>query len=149
MSRHDFDAHERWLGYAICAGLVAIAAMCSGCGASALRQHATAAKVSRAALDVGATGIEAACEPDRVRQRDDAQARARACIRAFESHDVARTAWTTYVAALVLAADEGDVDLLALIPIARQLVGAYRELAEAVAAFGGEMPPLPSLLEAL
>ena len=128
--------------------LLAVTGVC-GCGASALQQHATAAKVARTSLDVGATGIEAACDPAEVAERDDAQDRARACVRAFEAHDVARATWSTYVSALVLAADEDDVDLLALIPIARQLVAAYREVAEAVASFGGSMPALPGLLEAL
>jgi len=129
--------------------IAALSAVVFSCGTSALQQHATAAKVTRSALDVSAAGIEAACEPDEVRQRADAQERARACVRAFEAHDSARAAWTTYVAALVLAADEDDVDLFALIPIARQLAALYREVAEAVASFGGSIPALPGLLEAL
>jgi len=129
--------------------IAALSAVVFSCGTSALQQHATAAKVTRSALDVSAAGIEAACEPDEVRQRADAQERAGACVRAFEAHDSARAAWTTYVAALVLAADEDDVDLFALIPIARQLAALYREVAEAVASFGGSIPALPGLLEAL
>jgi len=154
--RYDFDRSDRdWDGVRFVARLIAVAGLLSilagawGCGASALQQHATAAKVTRSALDVSAAGIEAACEPDEVRQRADAQERARACVRAFEAHDSARAAWTTYVAALVLAADEDDVDLFALIPIARQLAALYREVAEAVASFGGSIPALPGLLEAL
>lgn len=132
------------------AGILGIlAGVCQGCGASALQQHATAAKVTRGALDVTATGIEAACDPAAVERRDDAPQRARACLRAAESHDAARAAWLTYVSALVLAADEDGVDLLSLIPLARSLVAAYREVTETLGAFGVDAPPLPGLLEAL
>lgn len=157
MSRYDYERSERiWDGVRFTARLVAVAGLlgilagvCSGCGASALQRHATAAKVTRSALDVGATAIEASCDPDDVARRDDAPQRAGACLRAVELHDTARAAWLTYVSALVLAAEE-DSDLLSVIPLARQLVGVYRQMSEVIATFGGQpLPALPGLLEAL
>ena len=118
-----------------------------GCGASQLEHHVKAAQVTRSALDVAAAGIESACDPEAVAARPDAQERAGRCLGAAEAHDTARVAWVSYASALVLAAEEGKVSVLQLLPLGSALVDAYREVAEAVAFFGGAMPPLPEMLE--
>ena len=124
--------------------LLAMTGVC-GCSTSQLASHVRAAQLSRTSLDVAADGIEAACVPADVAQRDDAQQRARACLEAAGAHDAARVAWVTYVDALVLAADGDSIDLGAVLPLGLGLLSSYREIAEAAAYFGLELPELPEL----
>jgi hypothetical protein len=133
-----------WMRAAL--AVLALGLACPGCSTSQLASHVRAAQVSRSTLDVAADGIEAACDPDDVRERDDAQQRARACLKAAGAHDAARVAWVTYVDALVLAADGDSLDIGAVLPLGIGLLSSYRELAEAAAYWGLDLPALPALL---
>ena len=66
MSRYDFDAQERRLGYALCIGLVLIAAMCHGCGATAIDRQTSALGSARSAHAGGVQAIRVVLEDELV-----------------------------------------------------------------------------------
>lgn len=115
-------------------------ALMLGCGASAVEKQVTAARVAALGIDTAGGAIELACDPDDVRERDDAQERARACLRAAEAHDALRAAWVTWVTAIAVSEDEEEwTGLLGpLVELWRQVDGFLEALGVA------GMPPAPA-----
>lgn len=144
-------AHTRTTPGGVFAVLVfacVLSAFLHGCGASALQRQTTAARITRAALDVTADGLEVACAVERVEDADDPAQRAQRCLRAAEGHDVAVAAWKTWISALVLA--EGDDDAMArAIHMAAPILAFYQQTAELLRALGVNVPDLPPMLMSL
>jgi len=138
-------------------GLTGILALCAilffglcgqGCGSSALQRQATAARITRAALDVTAEGIETACAVETVQASSEPADRAQRCLRAAEGHDVAVAAWKGWISALVLAEDDPEA-LEAAVRMAGPILAFYQQTAEMLRSMGIDAPPLPPALAGL
>ncbi len=116
-----------------------------GCGASALQRQTTAARITRAALDVTADGIETACSVERVEYSSHPERVAERCLRAAEGHDVAVAAWRAWVSALVLAENDGEGLELAM-QMAAPILAFYQQTAEMLRSMGIDAPDLPPML---
>lgn len=170
MTLHGDTRWERWLrnvaGLAFwgmwCVACVGVAQSClGGCGASALKVHASAAVAMRTVLDGAADTIEMERERAQMEAIEAAssEAEARAVVLAvreswalvIEGHALAVAAWQTWVDALVLASASDDTEGLHF--LSRTLAGAvraYARLAEVVIDAGGpRLPAVPALVAAL
>lgn len=125
--------------------LVAIVLLSQACGASALQRSAQAAQVSHALLNGAATSIDTVCDVATVEASADPATRARRCLQAAESYDLAVASLNTWVTALLVAAEDDDavegVRELAG-PVVRQLAA----LADLLQTFGVDVPSVPSWL---
>lgn len=147
------------LGVVVVAGTLLLAALHSGCGASALRTHVAAAAVVTVALEGGEAAIAA-----ETHRRLDGCAGDAACMEstALELHHaVERTgieaAFVTvrgltvsYVEAVRVAALAGDVAsvLPYLLEMAGRIAAEWRTLADGMRLLGLELPVPPPLLAA-
>jgi hypothetical protein len=132
-----------------------IVVLLSGCSASALRAHASTARLTRPAIDGVAAGLEEACSVERAealgRAGDVAgyaQLRER-CARGKASHETVRQAWITYLDAVLAGASGGDVDIGDVLAWGVRLAATYHALAELLRELGRDPPPLPAQLEQL
>jgi hypothetical protein len=127
----------------------------SGCSTSALRAHASTARLTRPAIDGVAAGLEEACSVERAEELgragdvDGFAVFRERCARGAESHETVRQAWITYLDAVLAAASGGAVDLADVLTWGMQLATAYVALADLLRELGRDPPPLPAQLEQL
>jgi hypothetical protein len=125
----------------------------SGCGASALRQHATIASVSSAALAAAAPLVPAACDAALTACHGSegcVTPTADRCRIAAASVEVAVASVRGYADAIEVAslADEGEV-MPALLSALGGVTRLWAELVAALASLDVELPALPALASAL
>lgn len=125
----------------------------SGCGASALRQHATIASVSSAALAAAAPMVPAACDAVLTACHGSegcVMPTAERCRIAAASVEVAVASVRGYADAIEVAslADEGDV-MPALLVALGGVTRLWAALVAALASLGVELPALPAFAAAL
>lgn len=147
------DAIEGALLTALLATVAAlVVASLNGCGASAVRQHASAATIAitaeqgaRAAI-ISATRDELdACptsEPDRTRCIESTEQRA---LVAGAAHDALRPVLAAYRDAVLAASSAEDSEMVraALVAAAVRVVREWESLRAALAAMGADLPALP------
>lgn len=128
---------------------IALLVALPGCGASALRQHATIATVAAGTLAATAPLAAPACDAalasceGRSQCIDETAERCRLAAAALEGAGAATRAYLDGLEVAVLA-DEGAV-LPALLAALGALARAWGEAAATLAALGVELPALPSL----
>lgn len=121
----------------------------SGCGASALRQHATIASVSSAALAAAAPMVPAACDAALTACHGSegcVMPTAERCRIAAASVEVAVASVRGYADAIEVAsmADEGEV-MPALLTALGGVTRLWAALVAALLSLGVELPALPAL----
>lgn len=129
----------------------------SGCSTSALRAHASTARLTRPAIDGVAAGLEEACSVDRAEElgrAGDVEGFAvfrERCARGAATHETLRQAWITYLDSVLAAASGGDVDIGDVLSWGVRLAATYRALAALLSELGVERPPppLPAQLDRL
>jgi hypothetical protein len=135
------------------AALVFVALLGSGCGASALRQHATIASVSSAALAAAAPLVPAACDAALTACHGSegcVTPTAERCRIAAASVEVAVASVRGYADAIEVAslADEGEV-MPALLSALGGVTRLWAALVAALTSLGVELPALPALAASL
>jgi hypothetical protein len=125
----------------------------SGCGASALRQHATIASVSSAALAAAAPMVPAACDAALTACHGSegcVMPTAERCRIAAASVEVAVASVRGYADAIEVAsmADEGEV-MPALLSALGGVTRLWAALVAALLSLGVELPALPALAATL
>lgn len=125
----------------------------SGCGASALRQHATIASVSSAALAAAAPMVPAACDAALTACHGSegcVTPTAERCRIAAASVEVAVASVRGYADAIEVAslADEGEV-MPALLTALGGVTRLWAALVAALTSLGVELPALPALASTL
>jgi len=123
-----------------------LCALLGGCGAGALRAHATALEAARTALDSGAELIEDRCSPARSATMDVTHAEherhVETCISAQSAHGLAIESWVLWASVALDAARERGFDLAMAIEYAGALLRAYERLSELARSLGADMPSL-------
>lgn len=135
------------------AALVLVAFLGSGCGASALRQHATIASVSSAALAAAAPLVPAACDAALTACHGSEGCvvpTAERCRIAAASVEVTVASVRGYADAIEVAsmADEGEV-MPALLSALGGVTRLWAALVAALASLDVELPALPALAASL
>lgn len=124
--------------------------LASGCGASALRTHATVGTVAAVVVASTAPLVAPACDVALTDCQGDAACVDRAgdaCLAASRAHDAARAGVSAYLDAIEVAAlaDEGEV-LPALATGLRGLAALWEAARVALAPLHVELPPLPPVV---
>lgn len=124
--------------------------LASGCGASALRTHATVGTVAAVAVASTAPLVAPACDVALTDCHGDAACVDRtgdACLAASRAHDAARAGVSAYLDAIEVAAlaDEGEV-LPALATGLRGLASLWEAARVALAPLHVELPALPPVV---
>lgn len=138
---------------AIALGAAGLAAMCSGCGAGAVRTHATAALYTTHAVRVGGEAVDAARasalddlhEPDAIREE---AARWEPIGAALDAVRETLAAWVDGIDLARIADDEG-IGLAALLPLAARVLALYARAAALASSLDAELPALPPWLLAV
>lgn len=132
------------IGGALVLFALALLVALGGCAGTQLDRATTGATIARAGLDAAAGAIETACSEERVTADPG---RLVPCVRAVETHDAARAAWETWAAALLIAHSDDSPDVLAVaLEMAGPVLELYAQIAEALRAFGVNVPSLPASL---
>lgn len=130
--------------------LVPLAIAVAGCGASALRTHATVGTVAAVTVASTAPLVAPACDAALTDCHGDAACIDRTgatCLAASRAHDAARAGVTAYLDAIEVAAlaDEGEV-LPALATGLRGLAALWEAARVALAPLRVELPALPPVV---
>jgi hypothetical protein len=141
------------LGVVVVAGTLLLAALHSGCGASALQTQARAATVATVALEVAhrATMEETerrleACGD--VACTQDVERSMAPIALAYEAARVSLVGWVEALQVAAVAGDDGDV-IAALLTAGARWLALWDPLAAALAGVGVEVPRLPPLVTGL
>jgi hypothetical protein len=135
-----------------------VASLLTGCGSSAVHDHARAALVVARTVETAGGVVDAARSEalDRVEREHPTDPEHDAALEAEAarwrpvgaSFDLLRTSILGWVDAIELAhlADSDDVSLETLVPIARRVIELYARAAAMLRELGVDAPPLPPLL---
>lgn len=134
---------------------LSLVVLLSGCSTSALRAHASTARLTRPAIDGVAAGLEEACSVERAEELgragdvDGFAVFRERCARGATSHEILRQTWITYLDAVLAAASGGDIDIGDVLAWGVRLAATYHALAELLRELGRDPPPLPAQIEQL
>ena len=141
------------LGVVVVAGTLLLAALHSGCGASALQTQARAATVATVALE----GAHRATMEETERRLEacgdvactqDVERAMAPIALAYEAAHVSLVGWVEALQVAAVAGDDGDV-IAALLTAGARWLALWDPLAAALAGVGVEVPRLPPLVTGL